>query len=117
MKHTMNTKSKDKHMARIPSAELVTAQHDLSNGAYKLLMYYYSKGDTWDWREDIMCTDLSISSRMLREYKSELTKKDYLYIVKGGIDNYFIGRQAVMDWKYPEEDTRELNWSKNDKDI
>ena len=91
-------------MAQIPSDELVTAQHDLSNGAYKLLMYYYSKGDRWTWEEESMCKDLSISIRMLREYRNELIKMEYLYIAKGEITNVFIGRESVMKWKSPEDE-------------
>jgi len=90
-------------MTQIPSDELVTAGHDLSNGAYKLLMYYYSKGDKWEWRDDVMTKDLGISIRMLKDYRNELIRMEYLYIVKGTINNYFIGRQAVMDWKHPDE--------------
>jgi len=88
-------------MAQIPADELVTSQKDLSNGAYKLLMYYYSKGKNWDWVDEKMADDMGISIRMLREYRMELVNKDYLFIVKGVIDNVFIGRQAVMDWKSP----------------
>jgi len=90
-------------MAQIPSDELVTAQHDLTNGAYKLLMYYYSKGDKWEWVDSVMQKDLDISKRMLKEYRSELSKMEYIYIVKGGITNVFIGRQAVMDFKHPDD--------------
>ena len=89
-------------MAHIPSDELVTAQHDLSNGAYKLLMYYYSKGDKWSWIDKVMMEDLGISKRMLNEYRNELIRMEYILIVKGGITNCFIGRQAVMDWKHPD---------------
>lgn len=92
-------------MAQIPADELITAQHDLSNGAYKLLMYYYSKGDKWEWQDEVMSKDLSISIRMLKEYRSELIRSEYLYIAKGEITNVFIGRQAVMDWKGPYDET------------
>ena len=104
MSKAMNTKSRRPYMAQIPSDELVTAQHDLTNGAYKLLMYYYSKGVKWEWKDEVMSIDLGISERMLKEYRNELISTEYLFIAKGKtIDNYFIGRQAVMDWKQPDE--------------
>ena len=94
-------------MAQIPSDELVTAQKDLSNGAYKLLMYYYSKGNNWSWVDNVMSKDMDISLRMLKEYRGELIRLDYLMIIKGPISNVFIGRQAVMDFKHPEDDKNE----------
>ncbi len=91
-------------MAHIPSDELATAHKDLSAKAYVLLMYYYSKGDRWEWIDDNMARDLDMTIRKLREYRNELIKSDYLYIVKGPINNVFIGRQAVMDFKHPDHD-------------
>ena len=90
-------------MSQIPSDELATAHKDLSPKAYVLLMYYYSKGTTWEWIDKNMAKDLSMSTRTLKLYRNELITKDYLFIVKGEINNVFIGRQAVMDWKHPHE--------------
>jgi len=98
-------------MAYIPADELITAQHDLSNGAYKLLMYYYSKGDKWEWKDKEMSEELGISPRSLKDFRNELVSMEYLYIVKGPITHVFIGRQAVTGWKAPEafdEDTGEI---------
>lgn len=89
-------------MAYIPADELVTAQLDLSNNAYKLLMYYYSKGDRWEWKDNEISEALKMSVRKVREYRSELVRMEYLHVVKGPITHVFIGRQAVMDWKTPE---------------
>jgi hypothetical protein len=86
-------------MAHIPSDELVTAAKDLSHKAYVLLMYYYSKGETWEWSDDEMSKNLGMNIRKIKEYRSELIKKDYLMIIKGGITNVFIGREAVMKFK------------------
>jgi len=94
-------------MSNIPSDELITAQHDLSAKAFGLLMYYYSKGDKWEWRDSVMAQDLSMTQRKIKEYRKELIDKEYLYVVKGEITNVFIGRQAVMDWKHPPEATDE----------
>ena len=107
MNHTINTKTKEGYMASIPSGELVSSQKDLTNGGYKLLMYYYSKGNHWDWKDDVICKDMDISDRMLKEYRNELVKKDYLLIVKGQINNVFIGRLAVAKIKNPPKDEEE----------
>ena len=91
-------------MAQIPSDELVTAQHDLTSKAFGLLMYYYSKGTKWEWKDEVIAKDLTMTERKVKEYRAELISKEYLYVVRGkNLDNYFIGRQAVMDWKQPEE--------------
>ena len=103
MKATINTKSKGKFMARIPSDELITAGKDLSPKAYQLLMYYYSKGDRWDWDDKQMAKEMETSIRRIREVRSELEHKDYLLIIKGSITNVFIGREAVMDFKQPRD--------------
>ena len=104
MKTVINTKSKDKYMARIPANELVTAQKDLSAKAFGLLMYYYSKSDNWEWKDSVIASDMIMTERKVKEYRIELIKKDYLYIVKGSITNVFIGRQAVTDFKNPKPD-------------
>ena len=104
MKRTMNTHSRRKYMAQIPSDELITAQHDLGNNAYKLLMYYYSKGTKWNWCDDNMIKDLGWSKRTLADCRNELIKQEYLYIEPGKhTDLYFIGRQAVNEWKMPDD--------------
>ncbi len=104
MKTTINTKSRRTYMTQIPSDELVTAQHDLTAKAFGLLMYYYSKGNNWDWRDDIISTDMNMTERKVKEYRKELVDKDYLLVVKGRINNIFIGRQAVMDFKGPNDE-------------
>ena len=89
-------------MARVPAHELVTAQKDLSAKAFGLLMYYYSKGDYWDWNDDVIAAELGMTDRKVREYRAELVKKDYLLILKGAVTNVFIGRTAVMNFKSPD---------------
>ena len=88
-------------MAQIPADELITATRDLTAKAYQLLMYYYSKGERWNWEDKQIASELGMSIRKVQEYRRELISKDYLYIVKGKINNVFIGRQAVMDFKHP----------------
>jgi len=92
-------------MATMPSDEVITAMKDLSNNGYKLLTYYYSKGDTWDWDSKHMCQELDVSSRTLVETTKELVDKEYLLIFKGTksnpMTNVFIGRDAVAARKAP----------------
>jgi len=101
MKNTINTKSRRKYMAQIPSDELVLAQRDLSAKAFGLLMYYYSKGSNWEWIDDVISKDLDMTVRKVKEYRRELINKNYLLVFSGPISNVFIGRQAVMDFKSP----------------
>ena len=108
MKATINTKSKEKYMAHIPSSELITAAKDLTPKAYQLLMYYYSKGDRWEWDDKFMSDELGLSVRRIKELRQELIKKDYLLILKGPIvTNVFIGRKAVMEFKHPADENGE----------
>lgn len=102
MKRTLLRKSKGGFMAHIPADELLTGIKDLSNGAYQLLMYYYTKGDGWEFEDKEMSESINTSIRMVRQYRRELIDKKYLMIMKGTVDVYFIGRQAVLDFEEPE---------------
>lgn len=86
-------------MASIPSDEIITAYKDLSSKAYALLMYYYSKGDNWEWHDQNMAQDLCMTVRKIKEYRRELINKDYLLVFTGVITNVLIGREAVMKFK------------------
>lgn len=91
------------YRCRIPTSEAITAMKDLSSGAFKLLIYYYSKSTGWDFHDGEIADTLGVGDKRLQELKKELTDKDYLFIARGtDIDNYFIGRQAVQNWKNPE---------------
>ena len=88
---------------RIPTEEALTAMKDLSSGAYKLLIYYYSKSTKWDFKDSEIATTVGVSLRRLQELHKELKEKGYLYIEKGpSITNYFVGRQAVLQWTDPD---------------
>lgn len=91
------------YRCRIPTNEAIDAMKDLSSGAFKLLIYYYSKSTGWNFNEIEIAEALGISVKRVGELKKELTDKDYLLIESGkNIDNYFIGRQAVRQWKDPD---------------
>lgn len=97
--------SQGAYKCRIPTNEAISAMKDVSSGAFKLLIYYYSKSTGWAFDDTEIADTIGVTERRLKELKKELIDKDYLYISKGAdIDNYFIGRQAVQGWKNPPED-------------
>lgn len=95
--------SRESHNATIPSDELITAMTDLSSGAYKLLIYYYSRRTGWNFDDAEIAKTIGVAERRVRELRKELTERKYLLILKGAIDNYFIGRKAVQEWENPDE--------------
>ena len=100
--------SKNAYTCRIPTHEAITAMKDLTDTAYKLLIYYYSKSTGWEFRDEEIANVLGVTLRTVGNAKKELIDKEYLLIEKGSnIDNYFIGRQAVLEWKFPEVDSRD----------
>ena len=100
-------KSETKYMAKIPQTEIVEAMKDLSNGAYKLLMYYYSRRDGWRFIDTNIATTIDSSERQVKKFRKELIDKQYLLVQKGQVDVYFIGKLAVDKFKnelYTEEE-------------
>ena len=96
------------HKCRIPTYEALDAMKDLSSGAFKLLIYYYSKSTGWEFVDSEIATAIGVSEKRLKELKHELKTKGYLLILKGvDIDNYFIGRTAVNNWLNPPTDAVE----------
>lgn len=105
--------SQGMYKCKIPTHEAISAMKDLTSGAFKLLIYYYSKSTGWEFDDDEIADTLSVTPKRLKELKKELTDKDYLLVAKGAdIDNYFIGRQAVQNWKNPPEE-RDSNVSES----
>lgn len=96
--------SQTAYRCKIPTHEAIDAMKDLSSGAFKLLIYYYSKSTGWQFDDKEMADTIGITVKRLSELKKELVDKDYLLILKGhDIDNYFIGRNAVRNWKDPDK--------------
>ena len=90
------------YTCRIPTDEAITAMKDLSSGAYKLLIYYYSKSTGWSFNDQDIADTLGVSIRRLKELHKELKDKGYLLILKGEVNNYFVGRKAVLQWTDPD---------------
>lgn len=96
--------SREPYNSTIPSDELITAMTDLSSGAYKLLIYYYSRRTGWNFDDVEIAKTIGVTDRRVKELRKELTDKKYILILKGNpIDNYFIGRKAVQEWDNPDE--------------
>jgi hypothetical protein len=91
-------KSKGKYMAQIPQAEITKALKELSQGAFRLLTYYYSRNDGWRFDDEIIAKTLDTSVRMVKKYRKELIDEGYLLIQKGEVDVYFIGQLAVKQF-------------------
>lgn len=88
---------------RIPTDEAMTAMKDLSSGAYKLLIYYYSKSTGWNFQDVEIANTVGVAVDTLRKLHKELKDKGYLLIEKGPtITNYFVGRKAVLEWTDPD---------------
>ena len=84
----MKTKRKGKFMVlhsnndytcRAPTHEVLTAMTDLSSGAFKLLMYYYSKSSGWDFTEEGIAATLGTSTRTVGLLRKELVDKNYFW--------------------------------------
>jgi len=88
-------KTKVKYMTNIPQAEAVAAMKDLSNGAYKLLIYYYSRRDGWVFDDEVIANTIGSSARQVKKFRKELISGEYLLVQKGAVDVYFVGKGAV----------------------
>ncbi len=100
-------KSETKYMAKIPQTEIIDAMKELSNGAYKLLMYYYSRRDGWRFNDVNIAKTINSSERQVKKFRKELVDNNYLLVQRGQVDVYFIGKLAVNKFKhelYAEED-------------
>lgn len=91
-------KTKGKYMAHIPQTEITGAMTALSSGAYRLLMYYYSRNDGWVFDDTNIATTIGTSPRQVKKFRKELLDKEYLLIQKGQTDVYFIGQGAVQQF-------------------
>jgi len=87
-------------MTKIPQDEALTAMKDLTPKAYQLLIYYYSKVDGWRFEDKEIAETLGTTERMIKKYRKELIDLDYLWIMRGDLTVYFVGRKAVYDFKY-----------------
>jgi len=81
-------------MVKIPQKEIIEAMTELSNGAYKLLLYYYSRRDGWTFNDKHIAKYTGTSERQIKKFRKELIDKKYLSIQFGGVVIYFIGKEV-----------------------
>ena len=88
------------YMTKIPTTDLNDGYNELSPNAFKLLTYFYSKWDGWNFVLEDMARALKLSStRTVQTLMKELQSKGYLYIPKGEIDTYIVGKKEVGKYK------------------
>jgi helix-turn-helix protein len=108
-KRTIVMHSRDAYVCRIPTEEALTAMKELTDTAYKLLIYYYSKSTGWNFSDLEIGRVLGVTERTVQTARKELVDKEYLLVEKGkNIDNYFIGKRAVFEWKFPKDQGDDL---------
>lgn len=91
------------YMTKIPQDEALTAMRDLTPKGYQLLIYYYSKVDGWKFNDTEIAETLVTTERMIKKYRKELIDSGYLWIMKGDLTVYFVGRKSVYDFKYTDK--------------
>jgi len=99
-KTTLIKHSRRPYMTSIPQNEALTAMKDLNPKAYQLLIYYYSRLDGWKFDDEEIARTIGTTERMVKTYRKELIEKEYLWIAKGDLTVYFVGRKAVGEFKY-----------------
>lgn len=88
------------YMTKIPTSDLADGYIELSSNAFKLLTYFYSKWDGWHFALEDMARALKLSStRTVQTLIKELQSKGYLYIPKGEVDTYIVGKKEVGKFK------------------
>ena len=86
------------HMTRIPNSDLTDGYRELSDNAFKLLTYFYSKGDGWNFDIDEMARVFDLSKRAVMNRIKELKDKGFLLHSKGNIDVYIVGKKLVGEY-------------------
>ena len=96
--------SQDPYKCKAPTYEVLDAMKELSSGAFKLLMYYYSRSTGWSFEDEDIAESLDVTVRVFKTLRKELVDKEYLLINKGETNVYFVGKRAVKEWKYPADE-------------
>lgn len=91
--------SKEKNYVRLPQGEMVEALTELSANAFKLLAFYYSRSNYWEFEDSATAKQIGLGIKTFQKIRWELLDKGYLHIEKGRLDSYFIGKAAVLTYK------------------
>lgn len=75
-------KSRDSNYnAVISTDEILTAIRELSANAFKLLTYYYTRNNGWEFVDTDTARILNVTTKTLGILRKELINKNYLLIV------------------------------------
>jgi hypothetical protein len=85
-------------MTRIPNSDLAAGYLELGPNAFKLMMYFYSKGDGWVFDIAHMEKVFNLSNRSVKEKIKELEDRGFLLHFKGDIDVYIVGKKLVQEY-------------------
>ncbi len=86
------------HMTRIPNSDLTDGYRELTPNAFKLLTFFYSKGDGWEFDIAHMERVFNLSNRKVKERIKELQDKGFLLHSKGDIEVYIVGKKLVREY-------------------
>ena len=82
-----------------PVKEVVRALDELSPDAFRMLAYMYTKSDNWIFNNVDFQKALGIAESTVKKKLKELRDNNYYYECKGKVIIYFIGLNAVKDYK------------------
>ena len=86
------------HMTEIPNSDLTDGYRELSSNAFKVLTYFYSKGDGWVFDNKFIAHALDLKTRTISDLIRELEIKGYLLQQKGNINVYIVGKLRVHEY-------------------
>ena len=89
------------NMTYIHNLDLEYAYSELKTNAFKLLVYFYSKGDGWVFNKEVIARLLDIEIRTVQDRIKELESKGYLLQQrgkKGEISVYLVGKKLVGEY-------------------
>ncbi|MCG7869708.1 MAG: helix-turn-helix domain-containing protein [Candidatus Thiodiazotropha taylori] len=86
------------NMTKIPTEDLEQAYRELNTNAFKILTYYYSKGDGWIFKDQVIADLMGLKVRTVQNLINELEAKGYLLQQKGKISLYIVGKKLVGEY-------------------
>lgn len=88
-------------MTNIHNVDLEHAYIELKTNAFKILIYFYSKGDGWVFNNEIIAKLMDLKVRTVQELIKVLENKGYLLQQKGKrgeIRVYLVGKKLVGEY-------------------
>lgn len=100
--------SKTTFMCKMPTDEVLEALLELTENAFRLLCYYYTKSTGWEFSDAKIAEALNLKTDSVGVRRRELINKGYLHISKGKDCIYFVGKRKVNLWLKNRSNTKEL---------